>query len=104
MDAASVPEDGRVEIEVLANDTDSDRGPIGIGSLTRPSHGSAALAGGGAVAYEPAPNYCGPDFFAYTLNGGSSAIVSVEINCVDDPPIANADSASLTEDDPATAA
>ncbi len=45
-----------------------------------------------------------PDTFTYTLNpGGSSATVSVTVTCVDDPPVAVDDAASINEDAPATA-
>jgi hypothetical protein len=42
-----------------------------------PAHGTVVLTGDG---------YCNeltPDTFTYTLNGGSSAIVSVTVNCPD---------------------
>src|SRR6185369_9206048 len=45
-----------------------------------------------------------PDTFTYTLSpGGSTATVSVTVTCVDDAPTAVNDSATVTEDDPATA-
>ena len=44
--------------------------------------------GGTGLTYAPDANYCGADSFSYTLNGGSSATVSVSVSCVDDPPVA----------------
>src|SRR5678815_2819505 len=38
------------------------------------------------------------DTFSYTLNGGSSATVTVTVTCADDPPLAVADSATVNED------
>jgi hypothetical protein len=55
------------------------------------------------VSYVPDPNYCGPDFFTYTLNGGSTATVSVTVACVDDPPVAVNDSETILQDSPAQA-
>ena len=39
-----------------------------------------------------------PDSFTYTINGGSTATVSVTVNCVDDPPVAVNDTKTVTED------
>ncbi|MEX0781289.1 MAG: Ig-like domain-containing protein [Dehalococcoidia bacterium] len=114
-DAATVAEDAvATAIDVLGNDTDGgDGGPIVIISATQPANGTVVLTGGlpGAhtgLTYEPNANYCNdppgttPDTFTYTVNGGDTAIVSVTVTCVDDPPVAVDDSATLTEDDPAT--
>ncbi len=109
-DAATVVEDsGANPIDVLANDTDVDGGPKGVASVTQPAHGTVAITGGGTgVTYTPSADYCnsvsGPaDTFTYTLSpGGSSTTVSVTVTCVDDPPVAVNDSATVTEDDPAT--
>ena len=60
-----------------------------------PPNGTVAIAGGGNdLTYEPDPDYCntdasgpgsGPDdTFTYTLNGGSTATVSVEVTCLPD--------------------
>ena len=69
-----------------------------------------AITGGGTgLTYRPDANYCNsqsggsPDTFTYTLNGGSTATVSMTVTCVDDPPTAVNDSASIPEGDGATA-
>ena len=103
-DAATVAEDsGSGAIDVLANDTDVDGGTKAVQSVTQPANGSAAITGGGTgLTYAPNPNYCNGgsplDTFTYTLNGGSSATVGVTVTCVDDPPVAVADAATVTED------
>ena len=38
------------------------------------------------VSYQPASDYCGPDSFTYTLNGGSTATVSITVTCPNPPP------------------
>jgi Bacterial Ig domain/Bacterial cadherin-like domain len=98
---------GANTIDALANDTDIDAGPKTVASFTSPSHGSVAGTGGSANAwtgltYQPTNGYCGPDSFTYTLNGGSSATVSITVDCSGDP-IAVDDAKTVTEDDPATA-
>ena len=105
-DTATVGEDAAAgAIAVLANDTDSDGGAMVIASASDPAHGTVVLTGGSAGAhtgltYQPDANYCGPDTFTYTLNGGSTATVSVTVTCVDDPPTAVDDTATVAEDSP----
>ena len=105
-DSATITEDDpATAIDVLANDTDIDAGPRSIGSVTQPGHGAVVITGGGSgLTYRPAANFCGSDSFTYRLApGGSTATVSVTVTCVDDPPMAADDSATVTEEDPATA-
>jgi hypothetical protein len=97
-DGATVNEDsGANAINVLANDTDPDGGPISVQSVTQPANGTVAITGGGTgVSYTPSANYCNlppgtaPDTFSYTLApGGSSATVSVLVQCINDIPQVN---------------
>ena len=106
-DGATVTEDGGAAgIDVLANDTDVDGGPKAVAAVTQPANGTVVITGGGAgLTYTPAANYCNsqaggtPDTFTYALApGASSATVSVTVTCVDDPPVAVADGATVTED------
>ena len=97
-------------IDVLANDTDADGGPKLIASVTDPANGTVVITGGGTgLTYQPDPDYCNappgttPDTFTYTLNGGSTATVSVTVTCVDDAPTAVDDAATVAEDAAATA-
>ncbi|HEV2851597.1 MAG TPA: IPTL-CTERM sorting domain-containing protein, partial [Thermoanaerobaculia bacterium] len=111
-DVASVLEDApATAIPVLANDTDPDAGPISITSVTQPANGAVVITGGGTgLTYMPNANYCNMppgttlDTFTYTLApGGSTATVTVTVSCVGDTPVANNDTATVTEDAPATA-
>ena len=105
-DAATVNEDSSNNaIDVLANDTDTDGGPKSVASVTQPANGAVSITGGGiGVSYTPNANYCNnppgttPDTFTYTLNGGSSATVSVTVTCAEDDPTAVSDAATVTED------
>ncbi len=105
-DTATTPEDQAVSIDVLSNDQNSDGGPLEVQSKTDGSHGTVAITNAGAdVSYTPDADYCndGPpsgdeDTFDYTLNGGSTATVTVTVTCVDDDPEAVDDSATVDED------
>ncbi len=85
-DSDTVSEDsGAGAIDVLANDTDIDGGLRSIVGRTNGSHGSVAIIGAGAgLTYTPEANYCGPDSFTYTLNGGSAGTVSITVTCVEE--------------------
>ena len=110
-DSATVAEDSPASaIAVLANDTDTDGGPKSVASVTQPANGTVVITGGGSgLTYQPNANYCNsqaggaPDTFTYTLNGGDSATVSVTVTCVDDPPTAVNDAATVVEDSAAGA-
>ncbi len=116
-DTATVIEDAAATaIAVLANDTDIDGGPKTIASASDPANGTVVLTGGSpgahtGLTYQPDPNYCNsppgttPDTFTYTLNGGSTATVSVTVTCVPDPAtlVNSAGPLAYTENDPATA-
>jgi hypothetical protein len=96
-DASATP------LSVLANDTDVENDPIAITAASVPIHGNAIVTGGGTgLQYQPNPNYCGSDSFTYTVTGGDSATISLTVTCVEDPPVALADSATVAEDAPAT--
>ncbi len=105
-DSETVSEDAAAAaVNVLANDTDVDGGPISVASVTQPANGTVVITGGGTgLTYQPDPDYCGSDTFAYTLTpGGSSATVAMTVTCVDDAPVAVADSATVAEDAAAAA-
>src|SRR5262249_19244538 len=86
-DTGTVSEDSATLIDVLANDTDPDGGTKTIIANTDPANGTVVVAGPSGITYQPNPNYCNdppgttPDTFTYTLNGGSTATVSVTVTC-----------------------
>ena len=105
-DSATLSEDAAATaINVLANDTDADGGPMAIGSVTQPANGVVVITGGGAgLTYQPSANYCNNppgttlDSFSYTLTpGGSTATVTVTVDCLNDAPVLDLDG---TADDP----
>jgi len=102
-DAAITAEDASVTILVLLNDSDPDGDDLVVQAVTQPLHG-AVIASGTSIIYTPAPNYFGGDSFTYTIsdgNGGiSTAVVSIEVLPVNDPPVAQGDSQTTREDSP----
>ncbi|MFC7672652.1 Ig-like domain-containing protein [Mycolicibacterium sp. GCM10028919] len=101
-DAVSVVEDSAATvIPVLVNDTDVDGGPRTITAVTQPGHGAVTFTDT-AVNYTPAANFFGTETFGYTLNGGSTATVTVTVTAVDDVPVAADDAVTVAEDSTAT--
>src|SRR4029079_14848489 len=103
-DVYGVDEDSTLTVPaaagVLANDTDAEHDPLTAVLTVPPLHGTLALAAAGAFSYTPAANYAGPDSFRYKANDGGAensneAVVAINVNQVNDPPI--------TEDDAYTA-
>jgi VCBS repeat-containing protein len=112
-DSATLTEDDPATlIDVLANDTDLDGGPRRIASATQPANGTVVVAAdGSSLTYQPDADYCNTppgtalDTFTYTLApGDSTATVSVSVTCVNDAPVAAADSYSVDEDSVLTVA
>lgn len=100
-DSASVAEDGSVDINVLADDSDPDGDALAVTGVSNPPHGNASINGDDSIRYVPDANYNGADNFSYTLsdgNGGSdTGNVSVTVNPVNDFPVAFDDSGITTE-------
>ncbi|MDH5580283.1 MAG: Ig-like domain-containing protein, partial [Bdellovibrionales bacterium] len=105
-DAASLDEDGNIDIEILANDTDSENNinKASIIVLSGPSHGSISIdPSTGIVTYTPDPNYNGTDIFQYKIKDSTGltsnvANVVISINPINDPPVAVNDTITTTED------
>lgn len=77
------------QINVLANDYDSNDDNLTITSITQPLHGFS-LTDGSYVYYTPDQNYNGIDTFVYTISdgygGNDTAIVYLTVTEVNDPP------------------
>lgn len=104
-DAATLAEDApATALPVLANDTDAEGDARTIASATQPADGAVVVTGGGSgLTYEPDADFAGEDTFTYTLDGGSSATVTVTVTPVEDDPVAVDDAATVAEDAGATA-
>jgi hypothetical protein len=100
-DSAGSDEDAPLNIDVVANDkAPPGSGPLTLQSVDPPAHGRASVADN-RVAYQPAPDYHGPDDFTYTVTGaggGSSrGTVHLTVASIDDKPEAVDDAAAITD-------
>jgi hypothetical protein len=89
---------------LMVNDTDVDTGDtLSLSSIIAgPTSGAATLTGG-VINYIPNSNFCGTDSLTYQTadqSGATSntATVNIMITCVNDTPVAFADTFSGTED------
>ncbi|MFO0801840.1 MAG: Ig-like domain-containing protein [Gemmataceae bacterium] len=100
-DFAITNEDTAVLIDVLANDSGLGNGPVSLLIAAPPAHGTVALVGN-KIRYTPAADYNGTDQFTYRVEDAdgdfATAIVSVTIAPVNDPPVAISGSVSTLED------
>lgn len=86
-DSASTMENTPVTINVLANDTDLDGGEMAITAVMNPQNGSVILNGDQTVTFTPTSEVVGTGSFNYTLNGGSTALVTVTISGSEPQPL-----------------
>ncbi|MEP6646544.1 MAG: Ig-like domain-containing protein [Saprospiraceae bacterium] len=107
-DHVSTNEDNNVIVHILDNDSDSDS-PLGTPSIfDTPSHGNASVNPDGTITYVPDPNFAGVDSFIYRIcdNGTpplcDTALVIVNVNAINDAPVAVVDAANTAEDTPVT--
>ncbi|MFP4393953.1 MAG: Ig-like domain-containing protein [Anaerolineales bacterium] len=99
-DEATTSEDALVIVDVLANDVDVDGDRLFVAAVAQPSHGTVVNYGG-AVVYTPDADFNGADAFTYTASDGvltATAMVSVTVTPVNDPPVAGDDAAATAED------
>ncbi len=106
-DTATTAEDTAVQIDVLANDSDADGDSLSILSAVVSGSGTGTVTtDGSTITFTPAADYNGTAtvfYFASDNNDGAdSASVTVTITEVNDRPVANADTGTITEDDGAT--
>ena len=59
-------------ITVLANDSDPDKDPLTVVSLTQPASGAIVLNANGTITYTPKKGFSGTDSFTYKASDGSA--------------------------------
>jgi VCBS repeat-containing protein len=108
-DSYTVNEDTRLTVPaaigVLVNDTDPEGSPLSASLATNPANGTAVLNSSGFFTYQPNPDFNGSDSFTYTLTDGSATArgtVTINVQAVNDAPIAVADSYDVAEGDTLT--
>ncbi|MFZ1752623.1 MAG: Ig-like domain-containing protein, partial [Caldilineaceae bacterium] len=105
-DSFRTAEDRPALLPVLGNDSSSQSQPIALLSVAQPANGSAVIvrdAAGERIRYTPAPDFHGSDTFPYTAGDGSSsasAIVTITVLPINDPPTARDDDAITPEEQP----
>ncbi len=112
-DAVATDEETRIDIDVLANDTDVDGDTLTITAVTAPVDslqpartagvaGTVTVGGVRVIRFTPATNYTGEARFSYTLSDGQggtdTASAAVTVNPANDAPTALADTYTLAED------
>jgi hypothetical protein len=107
-DHATTPEDTPVTIPSADNDSDQDGNldPFSVIVLGDPSNGSIINNWDGTFSYTPNKNYNGTDGFDYRICDTDglcdTATVTIAVNPVNDPPVADDDNATTSEDTPVT--
>jgi hypothetical protein len=101
-DFASTLEDSPVTIDLLKNDSDPDGESIHIESIIQGQDGKVTLTPvAGLVSFAPNFNFNGTATFSYVIadDGGATAtaLVTVYVDRVNDPPVASDRIASVTE-------
>ncbi len=105
-DGVSGTEDQDVVIDggdLTGNDNDGDGNALTVSAVTNPSGGTVVLVGT-TITFTPTAELCGDDVasFDYTVddgNGGTdTGTVTIDLECVNDNPVADDDTASGTED------
>jgi large repetitive protein len=102
-DQAATSEDQAITIDVIRNDSDPDGDELHIQSIAQGPDGTANLAAvAGFIQFTPNPNFNGQTRFSYTVadstGATASALVTVFVNPVNDPPVASDRSATVAED------
>jgi hypothetical protein len=106
-DAATTSQDTPVDVNVVANDTDGDGmiNEVTVSIIMDASNGTTFENGDGTVTYMPAPGFLGSDAFTYTVEDDEGAVsneatVTVEVTAGNQPPVANDDAATTSQDIP----
>jgi len=89
-DLAGTLTDVPVNIDVLANDSDPDGGPLAVTSIpTAPTNGSVVIEPDSTVTYTPDPGFAGVDTFTYLVcDDEGTCVEELVMVTVDGPPVA----------------
>jgi hypothetical protein len=96
--------------DCLVSESDPDCTGLEVEIIGEPESGTAEVDADGNVVYTPAPDFNGDDSFTYrvcdlsdpTLCSEGEATVSITVDAVNDPPVANDDVAYTDDDTPVT--
>jgi large repetitive protein len=100
-DSDVTDEETAITILVLVNDSDPEGDPLSVQSAAQPANGSVTN-NGTSITYIPDTDFHGVDSFAYIISDGNgetaTAKVTIAVAAVNDPPIAQDDSGSTSEE------
>ncbi|MDP4145917.1 MAG: Ig-like domain-containing protein [Bacillota bacterium] len=86
--------------------TDIDSSTLTYSVVQGPTNGTVTINPDGTYTYTPNPNYNGSDSFTFKANDGQAdsniATVSINVNAINDPPVATSDNVTTDEDKPLT--
>jgi uncharacterized repeat protein (TIGR01451 family) len=103
-DSASTPEDTAVLIDAAANDSDVDGNldPASAAVTSGPSGGAITNHGDGTFTYTPDADFQGSDSFVYQIcdtdGACDAAVVSIDVQAVNEAPVAAVDSYSTGQE------
>lgn len=101
---AATAEDHTLNGNLNAGDPDGD--PLAFSVLTQPEHGTVSVNADGSFSYQPVPNYFGPDSFTYQVadpfGETSNALVSIQVDPINDAPVARDTTYQTEQDQPLT--
>ncbi len=83
-DIADVLEDESVVIDVLANDSDADGGPLSVTEATA-ENGTVSINADGTLTYTPNPDYFGHDTITYTVSDPQGNVATGTVAVTVDP-------------------
>jgi hypothetical protein len=92
-DTATTPEDTPKLLNVLANDTIGESGPLTVSAVGTPGNGAATISGTTQIIYTPTLNFNGTSVFTYTASDGvltDTARVTITVTPVNDTPTISA--------------
>jgi hypothetical protein len=99
-DTFTTAEDTATTIDVVGNDSDVDNDSLTVTGNTEAANGVVACDEA-SCTYTPHRDFHGVDTFTYTVSDGvdtATAIVTVTVDPVQDPPVAADDTATVAED------
>jgi len=95
-------EDHAITGQLVATDVDGDTLTYSLADKGDPAHGAVTINPDGTYSYTPAADYNGADSFTYQVDDGkggtATATVSLTMNPQNDTPVAQAGTASGSED------